>query len=94
MKTIKGWIPAGLLALTMIFGTTVAQADPGIIFGIAQPSSDSTSCSDPSLTDGIIFGVANTGIIFGFADSTGIIFGSTDQCTTTNAMAPGIMVSD
>ena len=98
MKTIKGWIPAGLLVAVMLFGSTVAKAGDGIIFGVA----DTQQCTQQSasdgiifgLTDGIIFGVASsTGIIFGYAD-TGIIFGAANTTGCTSTSRTGIMVSD
>jgi hypothetical protein len=82
MKNIKGWLTGGTLAAVLLFGSTFAKADPGIIFGVADSgtSTDRTATKATTVTrndtgiifgkDGIIFGKA--GIIFGI---TGIIFG-------------------
>src|SRR3954468_16529869 len=81
MKTVKGWIPAGFLAATLLFGSTVAHA--GIIYGYTA-SSTTTGCTDITASNsGIIYGF--TGIIYGF---TGIIYGYADPsaCSTGSTL--------
>ena len=81
MKNIKGWLTGGILAGMLLFGSTIAKADPGIIFGVADTGTTDTTVTTTTTVakddtgiifgkDGIIFG--KDGIIFGI---TGIIFG-------------------
>jgi hypothetical protein len=94
MKTLKGWLTGGILTAVMIFGTTMAKADPGIIFGnTGDGNGGGQTCQNGN--GGIIFGDAgiifgSTGIIFG-----GIIFGSTDDngCTSDSGNS-GLLISD
>jgi len=90
MKTLKGWLTSGVLLGVLLLGSSVAKAD-GIIFGFAGDSG-STTCND---NGGIIFGA--TGIIFGLTQ-TGIIFGldGTDDnpCPQSTLAKGGLLISD
>jgi hypothetical protein len=68
MKTFRGWIPAGFLAVALLFGSTAANA--GIIIGGASNTDSGDPCGD-STVDQLLN--AATGIIIGGAGYTGII---------------------
>ena len=85
MKALRGWIPAGLLAI-MLFGSTVANAGTGIIIGGAGYTDPGDPCSgsgvDPLLS-------AATGIIIGGAGYTGIIVVDNSSTTTCGIIIGG-----
>ena len=85
-KLFKGWIPTAFLAATLLFGSTVANASDGIIYGRADKQAGCTADSTEKTNSGIIYGL--TGIIYGL---TGIIYGEaggSSDCST------GIIVTD
>ena len=102
MKTLKGWLTGGILASLLIFGATVANADPGIIYGVAAPAPTGQPCSSDNGNGGIIYGA--TGIIYGITGiiygATGIIYGATGTGTcaaatpATGRTKSGLLISD
>jgi len=79
MKTFRGWIPAGVLAVALLFGSTAANA--GIIIGGAGYSDPVDPCTDGSGTVNQLLNAA-TGIIIGGAGYTGIIVVDNSSSTT------------
>jgi hypothetical protein len=71
MKTLRGWIPAGILAVAMLFGSTGANAGTGIIIGGSGYTDPGDPCTDQSTSSKLLN--AATGIIIGGASYTGII---------------------
>ena len=70
MKTLKGWIPTGVLMGSMIFGTT-AIANASVVYGLA--SEDNQPCTITEKDDfGVVYGF--TGVVYGF---TGVVYGLT-----------------
>ena len=71
-KICKGWIPTAVLAATMLFGSTVANADGVIIGGFANTGGDPCSVNNQKIDSGVIIGGLRGVIIGGFA---GVIIG-------------------
>ena len=86
MTKLRGYIPTMLMVVTLMFGTTAANAGPGIIIGGRAESTttnSSSTCESTTLT-GILSDLADfarTGIIIG--GRVGIIIGGRTECTTT-----------
>ena len=88
MKTFKGWIPTGLLAATILLGSTVARADGVITGGFAGKTGDPCTV-DQKLSTGVITG-GLTGVITG--GLTGVITGGFTGVITGGFT--GIIVTD
>jgi len=81
MKALRGWIPAGILAAVLMFGSTVANAGTGIIIGGAGYTDPGDPCSGQTSGVNQLLSAA-TGIIIGGAGYTGIIVVDNSSSTT------------
>ena len=65
MKRIfRGWIPTTVLAVTLLFGSTVANAGDGVIVGGYAGGQDPCTVGDQKIDSGVIVG-GFTGVIVG-----------------------------
>ena len=94
MKTLKGWIPTGVLMAIVLFGSTVAKADGIIVnFGDDQRQPCTVDTKGENVDNGIIVNL--TGIIVNF---TGIIVnlidtGDSKEVANTPVENCGIIVN-
>ena len=84
MKRIfRGWIPTTVLAVTLLFGSTVANAGDGVIIGGGYSGGqDPCTVDNQKVDSGVIIGGFTGVIIGGFA---GVIIGGFNS---------GIIVTD
>ena len=83
MTKLRGYIPTMLMAVTLMFGATAANA--GIVIGGRAEATTTTSntCQETTLT-GILSDLvsfARTGIVIG--GRAGIVIGGRTECMTT-----------
>src|SRR5690349_14522671 len=95
MTKLRGYIPTMLMLVTLMFGTTAANA--GIIIGgKSATGGDTNPCEEPTSTDILseLVSFAKTGIIIG--GKTGIIIGgktsSQDTCGIIIGGKTGIII--
>ena len=71
-KIFKGWIPTTVLAATLLFGSTVANAGDGVIIGGFAGGQGQCTVGDQKIDSGVIIGGLKGVIIGGL---TGVIIG-------------------